>query len=202
MTEIIVPVGYPGGALHPGEGQSAGTSYTIIVGQNLMAKPSEDYYTAWKLLFSDPETHRQLNFTREHYLKLAEDARIHDPTELLNVLEERGACASFEVDTESSFDFLKKHQLQPQGNGLGNTPDDPYNFRIQTGEQAVLTVMPDVYNLWLGAGSWPSMWATYQAYVKTPTESHPLSPQQIGHLFAASIPVIVASGAGFVMRAP
>lgn len=201
MAKIIVPVGYPTGAHFPAKGETEELEYNVVIGKDLVARPSAEYYQAWQLLFTDGEAHRELRFTRDHLIKLIEDAGLEDPAELVDTIEERGLIANFEVDDKSSITFLKKYRLIPQGIGAGNTQADPTMFNIQIGDRIVVSLMYDLYGLWMGNESWSSMWDRFRNYTKNRPNVPDLDNDRLSYVFAASIPGIVASGAGFLMKA-
>jgi hypothetical protein len=199
VAKIIVPVGYPTGAHYPAKGETEALEYSLVLSRDVMITPTPDYYQAWRLLFSDPEAHRELRFTMDHAVKLAEDAGLENAAAIYDALQQNGLLASFEVDDKSSITFLKNHRLVPQGVGLGNTEDDPTMFHIQLGPDVVISLMYDVYTLWMGADTWPTMWENFREYAKNRGRL-PIGNDQLSYIFAAAIPGIVAAGAGFVTR--
>lgn len=198
MSKILVPIGYPTGAQYPAYGEGE-LKYSITVGKNRMSEPSEEFYRAWSLVFADPEAHKELRFTRDHLLSLAKKAGIDEAAEMYDLLEQHGMLASFEVDKDSSIDFLKKYRMTPQGVGLGNTREDPTMCRIQIGDKIAISLMFELYYLWQGADSWPSMWEVFLSYSEGREKTGaPLTNDQLSYLYAASVPGMVASGVAFL----
>lgn len=196
MPRIIVPIGYPAGVQYPVDGDEEPT-YNIIITKDQVFEPSGEFYAAWSLLFSDPEAHQELRFTKDHLLKLARKAGIEEAPEMYDMLEDRGLLTSFEVDKDSSIDFLKKHRMSPQGIGLGNSIEDPTMFRIQVGDNIAISLMYDLYVLWMGAEHWSSMWDIFQSYSRQ-RGNVPLTNEQLIYLYAASVPGMVSAGVAFL----
>lgn len=199
MAKIIVPVGYPAGAIHPAEGEDEELQYSVIIGKDLLASVPPDLYPLWQLLFTDPDAHRELAFTREHFGKLAEVAGYEVPHEALANLEEISLFAEYEPTDKSSITFLKKHRLVPQGEGIGNTAEDPTMFHVRVGGEIAISLMFDFYTLWMGADNWPNMWEMVKSYSKHRTGA-PFNTEELGMLFASSIPAIVAASTGYLTR--
>ncbi|GAA1677235.1 hypothetical protein [Fodinicola feengrottensis] len=197
MPKIVVPVGYPMGISHPADDAGEPAYYEVLVGQD-QATLTESGQRLWSLAFSDHDAHREQRFTLQHLENLAQANGISDP-DVMGSLLKSGLLVEFEVGERSSIDFLKHHNLHPNGMGVGNTPDDPSMFKIAVGGQVVLTLHHDLYVLWSGSIRFPSMWDQVRNYQKYRTGA-PLSGEQLGYLFAATVPVILAAGAGYLDR--
>lgn len=195
VPKIIVPVGYPMGVRHPIDEQDEPAYFEVLVGRD-QAKLSEPASRLWSLAFSDPEAHRELRFTRQHLEQVAANAGLTD----MGMMEEMlkgGLLVEYDDTERSSIDFLKRHNLHPTGSGVGNTPDDPSMFNVAVGNGIVLTLQHDLFVLWSGSIRFASLWDSVRDYSKHRGNA-PLSTNELGVLFAATIPAILAAGAGYL----
>lgn len=195
VPKIIVPVGYPMGVRHPIDEQDEAAYFEVLVARD-QVKLNQVTSRLWTLAFSDPEAHREQRFTRQHLEQIGAHNDITD-TDVLESLFKTGLLVEYETSERSAVDFLKKHNLHPAAVGIGNTPDDPSMFRIAIGDQVVLTLQHDLFVLWSSSIRFPSLWDSVRTYAKY-GGGGPFSANELGVLFAATIPVILAAGAGYL----
>ncbi|WP_163512752.1 hypothetical protein [Fodinicola acaciae] len=194
MPKIIVPVGYPMGVRHPIDEQDEPAYFEVLVARD-QAKLSEPASRLWSLAFGDPDAHRELRFTRQHLEQLAANASVD--ASMLDELIKGGLLVEYDETERSSVDFLKRHNLHPTATGVGNTPEDPSMFKVAVGNEVVLTLQHDLFVLWSGSIRFPSLWDSVRDYSKHRGNA-PMSTNELGILFAATIPAILTAGAGYL----
>lgn len=197
MPKIIVPVGRTSGPEYPADGGPEADQFVLEVGNNVVGVSAEEHQT-WLAAFADVSAHSQHIFTRERLAEVAASQGVQSAVDHIGQLVEWGVFAEFEPGTDSALDFLRSYRLYPTADGLGNSPQDPSMFGIGRNGQAVLSLEHDMFAIWSGAYREHSMWHAVVQFDKARPKDAPFSTEQLAHLFAGSVPVIVATHAGFV----
>jgi hypothetical protein len=195
VPKIVVPVGRSNGPEYPVDGGHEIEHYELVLGEKSIYLPAEAHET-WALAFSDSEAHQQHRFTREHLAGLAAERGVADSATIVDRLVRSDAFAEYEPGADSALEFLQRHQLYPTASGMGNSPEDPSMYRIGRNGQVLALIEHDIFAFWSDSYRRGSMWVGVVAFDKKRPADAMFSTEQLGHLFAATVPVLVAVGVG------
>ncbi|GAA1686263.1 hypothetical protein [Fodinicola feengrottensis] len=197
MAAIIVPVGFDNGPRYdPDAAPDSGPEYYEVSERRNSAELPFDAYEVWQLAHVDVQSHAAGEFSRDRLIELA--ARTgRDANGIVNRLVATGLLVEYEVGTPSAIKVLQSHQLHPTGQGIGNTQEHPEIFRIGRNGEVLLEVVNEVYTFWTVSHGYPSIWDAVQDDAQAIPAGLPYqTAEELGYLFAAAIPMIVASHMG------
>lgn len=196
VPKIVVAVGRSSGPEYPAQGQVA-ERHVIEASGNVFDVPAEAHLT-WLSAFAEPDAHGAHAFTRERLAEIADANGVTDAAAMVDKLIRSNLLAEYEPGTASALDFLRAYKLYPMADGIGNSPEDPSMFGIGRDGKAVLSLEHDVYAFWSGSYREASMWDAVVKFDKERPNDAPFTTDELGHLFAGSVPVIVATRVGFL----
>ncbi|WP_189021568.1 hypothetical protein, partial [Micromonospora yangpuensis] len=124
-------------------------------------------------------------------------------TTLVDSLIARGLLVEF--DTEGNLEpVFSRHKLFPSGQGLGSTAEEPHLHRVGLANQPILTLPNDVYMLWSFSSLHSNLWEACTYYVDDSEhvaeggEPLGLTPQMLANEIAQHLPLLVATGCGYL----
>lgn len=197
MAAIIVPVGFDNGANYdvnarPGDQP---LDYEVVKRVDIVNLPL-DAYEVWQSAHVDVQAHAKGEFTRERLAELS-DRPGRDTVALIDRLIASELLVEFEVGTTSSTKLLQTHRLFGSGEGMGNSAEHPETYRIGRDGDVLLEVVNEVYTLWSVAYAYPSIWDFVLEDIRNIPPGVPYSSaEELGHLHAAAIPMLVATRTG------
>ncbi|GIJ25606.1 hypothetical protein Vqi01_07680 [Micromonospora qiuiae] len=206
MPRVIVPVGLSMGPryryIRPPD--PIPECYEIHLGDDLI-ELTETEAAVWAAAFVDAERHAKLEVNRESLIRLLETAPNPEPqaTRLVDSLIARGLLVEFDTDGDLEPVF-RRHKLLPLGQGLGSTPEEPHLHRVGLANQPILALSSDAYMLWSFSSLHPNLWEACVYYVDDTEliaeggEPLGLTPQMMAGELAQNIPLLVATGCGFL----
>jgi hypothetical protein len=196
VSKIVVAIGRSSGPEYPADGQAV-ERHVIEAGGTIFDVPPQAHLT-WLAAFTDPDAHGAHAFTRDRLAEIAGGSGVADAAALVDKLIRSNLLAEYEPGTESALDFLRSYKLYPMADGLGNSPEDPSMFGIGRGGTALLSLEHDIYAFWSGSYREATMWDAVVKFDKERPDDAPFTAEDLGHLFAGSVPVIVATRVGFL----
>lgn len=196
MAAIIVPVGFDNGPRYDPDTPEQGPEFYAISEKRNVVQLPQDAYEVWQIAFVDVQSHADGEFTRERLIQLAAQGG-RDAEDTVNRLLATGLLVEYEVGTPSAIKMLQTHRLNPTGQGIGNTEEHPEIFRIGHNGEALLEVVNEVYTFWSVAHGYPNIWeAVLEDAQNIPPGLPYTNAEELGYLFAAAIPMIVATRMG------
>jgi hypothetical protein len=197
VPKIVVPVGRSCGPEYPVDGGQEVEAYILELANGVYPLPLDAYQT-WLAAFADVDAHQQHKFTRDRLAEVATEFGVANAAKVVDDLVNSKLLAEYEPGTDSALEFLRSFKLYPTADGLGNTPDDPSMYRIGRDGNVVLSLQHDIFGFWSGSYHEDSMWKAVVAFDKERPRDAPFTTEELGHLFAASVPAIVVTRSGFV----
>jgi hypothetical protein len=197
VAAIIVPVGFDNGPRYDPDATPGAQPeyYPIVKGAQLVPLPLEAY-EVWQSAHVDAQAHASGDFTRDRLVHLAARPG-RDTAEIVERLLKSDLLVEYEIGTPSAIETLQTHRLFPTGEGMGNTDAHPETFRIGRNGDVLVEVINEVHTFWAVSFAYPSIW---QAVLADSTDIPPGLPystaEELGQLFAAAIPMIVATHVG------
>ncbi len=106
-------------------------------------------------------------WTRE---ALLEAVRAHlpdaDVATIIDDLLGRDVLAEVNPGTQQAIDFASKYRLIPLMLGLGNTPEEPWEYRIGLVSAPLVSVSGTVYHMWEWSHLYKSLWDSCRKLAK------------------------------------
>ncbi|NUS72867.1 MAG: hypothetical protein HOQ05_05610 [Corynebacteriales bacterium] len=158
MAEILIPIGHDIGPVYQGPTDVGPESYDIRFGDGSFSL-SSDEYLVWLSAHGDPASGSFDAPTRDSVIKAAEAEQAIDAADCLSALIEAGALAPINADSAMAVrSFAQNHRALPLQRGLGNNPDTPGLFQIQTESTVPVIVDAGTYFIWMYGNQFPSLW--------------------------------------------
>jgi hypothetical protein len=201
VAAIIVPVGFDNGPRYDPDTPERGPEFYEIVQNRDVVKLPLEAYEVWQSAHIDVPSHAKGEFTRGRLAEMAA-APGRDTAAVVGRLEATGLLVEYEVGTSSAIKAMQTHRLLPTGEGIGNTQEHPETFRIGRNGDVLLEVINEVYTFWSVSHGYASMWdAVLDDARDIPAGLPYTNAEELGHLFAAAIPMIVATRTGVLQSA-
>ncbi|MQA04707.1 MAG: hypothetical protein GEV07_18975 [Streptosporangiales bacterium] len=197
MSQVIVPAGLMLGEFHAADASDEQPEYWHLNVGGYAEQLTALETTVWAAAMADPEKQSKLKGTREALrlaLRTRSEAPISDPEPVIDDLLSRRALAQFDPTADNLESFGSSHRLLPLGIGLGNTHDDPENYRIAVAGEARVSVNGDIYALWSNSQHYPNLWESCAAFAKEAFGDGPQpDTNSVLQALAVNIPLLVAT---------
>lgn len=194
MGKSIIPIGMSMGVsmTSPTEG-----TFDVLVGDDLKELGPEEW-TFWGLAHEELQAHYEHRFDRAAFAKVIDEAQPNmlkfDKQKIVDKLFEEGVLVDVDLKGESPELFFRKYTMIPTARSFGNTVEDQTTFGIGTGTEPEIWFSGWSQMVWALSHRDGSMWRTCELIA----EAQSSSPQEVAAQFASVLPVVVASGCGYL----
>lgn len=210
MPNVIVPVGLHLGPVYPivdKPDKNALPEYCKVRFRNDLEELTPAEFVVWGSAFGDAKRATRFEMSRETLVdEVPRKARKEiDVSGVTNDLEARGLLLEYDTDGGLGEDLLKRLQIYPTAQGLGNTVDDPGWFRIGNRGDTLIKVTATVYNVWAFASSEPSIWMACEKLaganadnVARDPDHRELPVSEAAAALSNNVPLLVSSGCAYL----
>lgn len=165
MAQVIVPVGLNLGPQYPivdKPDKNASPDVCAVKFRGDLEELTPAEYVVWSAAFADGKRVTQVELGRDALVADVprKTRKAVDVDSIVDDLLRRELLLEYDSDTMLSEQALRRLQMYPSAQGLGNEPGDPGWFHIGTRGEKLVSVSALVYFLWASSMQESSMWET------------------------------------------
>ncbi|MFC9687713.1 hypothetical protein ACFTSF_04185 [Kribbella sp. NPDC056951] len=192
MATTLFPVGHYAGRRPGDDGRP---THSVRIGWRLHRLP-DDVFGTWLLGHGTAETGKG-PWTATDLVGAAEASGIAAARSHVAGLQELGLLTDV---TRAPEEFAKKHRMDVQFVGLGNSPDHPDRFAIGLpGLGPAALVDPETYELWQWGSLAPTLWHSCQVRASVLAElDRPVEPVEALTSVLGDLRFLLAHGCAYV----
>lgn len=209
MPNVIVPVGLHLGPVYPivdKPDKNALPEYCEVLFKRDLEELTPSEFVVWGSAFGDAKRATRFEMNRE---TLADEVprKVRNEIDVASVVDglvKSGLLLEYDTDAGLAEDLLRKLQIYPTAQGLGNDAADPGWFRIGNRGDTLIKVTSTVYGLWSFASCEPSIWDACvklqggRAELDDGDEPLDVSVAEVAAAISNNIPLLVSAGCAYL----
>ncbi len=158
-SALIVPVGRLLGTLYTRSG-STEHHVTVRLGSELLQLDDDEFAIWW--LCHGMADRAEDDWTEAAIAQAARDVGFTAAEPVIERLWRRGLVEEVHRTTPDAVEFAERYRMVPQLLGLGNNPEEPWNYQIGLFERPVIQLPGALYDLWRWAVVDEHLWNACQ----------------------------------------